>query len=255
MKQLPPVVLALIAINGVVFGLGALMPDLGNTILSHGALFFPKNDAFHIWQLFSYMFLHGSFAHILFNMFALASFGAPLTMVWGWRRFLIFYFATGIGAALIYTAVNYYQFSAAYAVLLEAGFRADSIASLLETFKTDPTLAAKVPRETMESLLGIYHSKAVGASGAIYGILVAFGVLFPNAKLSLIFLPIPIAAKYFIPVLVLLDLFSGLTGFSLFGAGIAHFAHVGGAVIGFLIMLYWKKNPPLGLAPKVRETT
>ncbi len=255
MKQLPPVVLVLIAINAVVFGLGALIPDLGNTILSQCALFFPKNEAFHVGQLFSYMFLHGGFAHILFNMFALASFGAPLTMVWGWRRFLIFYLATGIGAALIYTAVNYYQFSAAYEVLLEAGFGADSISSLLETFKADPALAAKVPRETMESLIGIYHSKAVGASGAIYGILVAFGVLFPNAKLSLIFLPVPVAAKYFIPVLVLLDLFSGLTGFSLFGAGIAHFAHVGGAVIGFLIMLYWKKNPPRGLAPYQREAT
>ena len=250
MKNLPPVVLALIAINAVVFGLGALLPDLGNTILLHCALFFPKNEAFHVGQIFSYMFLHGSFPHLLFNMFALASFGAPLTMVWGWRRFLIFYFVTGIGAALVYTAVNYYQFSAAYEVLLEAGFGADSITALLETFKADPTLAAKVPRETMESLLSIYHSKAVGASGAIYGILVAFGILYPNAKLRLIFLPFPIAAKYFIPALVLLDLFSGVTGFSLFGAGIAHFAHVGGAVIGFLIMLYWKKNPPPGLVPQ-----
>tara|TARA_R110000850_G_scaffold42454_30_gene108989 strand:- start:1277 stop:2044 length:768 start_codon:yes stop_codon:yes gene_type:complete len=254
MKQLPPVVLALIAINALIFILGQLVPDLGNTILTHCALFFPKNDSFHVGQLVSYMFLHGNFTHILFNMFALASFGAPLTTIWGWQRFLIFYFATGIGAALIYTAANYYQFAGAYEVLLDAGFGADAIASLLDTFKADSTLAAKVPRETMETLLGIYHSKAVGASGAIYGILVAFGVMFPNAKLSLIFLPIPIAAKYFIPVLVLLDLFSGITGFSLFGAGIAHFAHVGGAVIGFLIMLYWKKNPPVGFAPKGRAT-
>jgi membrane associated rhomboid family serine protease len=183
-------------------------------------------------------------------MFALASFGAPLTMIWGWRRFLIFYFVTGTGAALVYTAVNYYQFSAAYEALLKAGFGADSITSLLETFKADPTLAAKVPQETVESLLGIYHSRALGASGAIYGILVAYGILYPNAKLILLFLPFPIAAKYFIPALLLLDLFSGVTGFSLFGTGIAHFAHLGGAVIGFLIMLYWKKNPPLGLTPR-----
>jgi membrane associated rhomboid family serine protease len=250
MKNLPPVVLALIAINAVVFGLGAFLPDLGDTISLHCSLFFPKNAAFHVGQILSYMFLHGGFSHLLFNMVALASFGAPLTMVWGWQRFLIFYFVTGIGAALVYTAVNYYQFSAAYEVLLEAGFGADAITSLLETFKADPTLAAKVPQETMESLLGLYHSKAVGASGAIYGILVAFGILYPNAKLRLIFHPFPIAAKYFIPALVLLDLFSGVTGFSLFGAGIAHFAHVGGAVIGFLIMLYWKKNPPLGLVPQ-----
>ena len=88
----------------------------------------------------------------------------------------------------------------------------------------------------------IYNTPAVGASGAIYGVLVAFGMTFPNAKLALIFLPVPISAKYFIPVLIALDLFSGVTGFSIFGGGIAHFAHVGGAIIGFIIMWYWKKN-------------
>ncbi len=253
MNRFPPVVIILIAINAVVFGVGMLMPDLGNTIITKGALYFPKNEAFHFAQIISYMFLHGGVGHILFNMFGLASFGAPLTAIWGWRRFLLFYFATGIGAAVVYTAVNYYQFSAAYEVLLGAGFTPESIASLLETFKAESAIAAKVPRETMESLITVFHSKAVGASGAIYGILVAFGVLFPNVKLSLIFLPVPVAAKYFIPAIVLLDLFSGVTGFSLFGQGIAHWAHVGGAAIGFLIMLYWKKNPPKGPVPDGRE--
>ncbi|MDA0346449.1 MAG: rhomboid family intramembrane serine protease [Verrucomicrobia bacterium] len=240
MKKFPPVVLVLIAINALVFAPSLLAPEIGRSIQNHFALYFPKNDEFQLIQFISYMFLHGSPAHIFFNMFALASFGVPLTMIWGWRRFLSFYFATGIGAAIIYTAVNYYQFSNAYGILIGAGFTEDSIKVLLESFKADPSLTSKVPEKVIKSLISIYHAPAVGASGAIYGILVAFGVLFPNAKLSLMFIPAPVAAKFFIPALVLLDMFSGITGFSLFGGGIAHWAHVGGAVIGFLIMLYWK---------------
>ena len=86
------------------------------------------------------------------------------------------------------------------------------------------------------------QSQAVGASGAIYGLLVAFAFMFPNAELSLMFIPVPIKAKYFVPVIVLIDLFSGVTGYSIFGGGVAHFAHVGGALFGFLMMWYWKKN-------------
>lgn len=251
-RQIPPVVLVLIAINALVFLPDLVAPAFENTLIHYFALYFPKNDAFHAGQVISYMFLHGNLAHIFFNMFALASFGLPLTLVWGWRRFLVFYFATGIGAAIIYTAVNYYQFSNAYGTLIGVGFTPESIATMLKTIQADPDLVAKVPPETIKELYSIYHSRAVGASGAIYGILVAFGFLFPNAKLSLLFLPVPVAAKYFIPALVLLDLFSGITGFSLFGGGIAHFAHVGGAAIGFLIMLYWKLKPPPGHASPIR---
>ena len=178
-------------------------------------------------------------------MFALASFGIPLTMVWGWKRFLIFYFTVGIGAGLVYLGVNYYHFNNAYQAFIAAGFTPESMLTLLQTSKADPTLIAKLPEETVIALLTNYTSSAIGASGAVYGILVAFGVLFPNAKLSLIFLPIPIPAKFFIPGIVLLDLFSGITGVSLFGGGIAHFAHVGGAAIGFIIMLYWKMRYPV----------
>lgn len=95
---------------------------------------------------------------------------------------------------------------------------------------------------TIDNFLSAYNTPAVGASGAIYGVLVAFGMMFPNAELMMIFLPIPIKAKYFIPVLIGIDLFSGVTGYSLFGGGIAHFAHVGGAIFGFIMMWYWKKN-------------
>ena len=242
MNQPPPLVLGLVAINAVIFLIGLLFPGLGKWLFDFFALYFPKNDAFQFWQLVSYMFLHGGIGHILFNMFALASFGSPLAIMWGTRRFLTFYFATGIGAAFVYTAVNYYQFSGIYQQLIQAGFSQENIETILTSFKVESGLLGKVSKDTLEELLSLFHTPAIGASGAIYGVLVAFGVLFPNAKLSLIFFPVPVAAKYFIPILVAADLFSGITGFSIFGSGIAHWAHVGGAIIGFLIMLCWKKR-------------
>ena len=265
MKHIPPVVWALIGINGVIYIPALIAPEVYKTLLNHFALYFPKSDSFQVFQLISYMFLHDgrSLMHIFFNMFALASFGIPLTMVWGWKRFLIFYFTTGIGAGLVYLSVNYFHFTNAYQAFIAAGFTPESIftfleisvvaesqeslIALLEASSIDLSLFANLPRETVQSLSNNYDSSAVGASGAIYGILVAFGVLFPDAKLSLIFIPVPMPAKYFIPVIVLLDLFSGITGVSLFGGGIAHFAHVGGAVIGFLIMLYWKVKYPVNI--------
>ena len=101
----------------------------------------------------------------------------------------------------------------------------------------------------LEELYGIYATPMLGASGAIYGLLVAFGFLHPNAKLAIMFVPVPVAAKFVIPVLLLLDLFSGVTGFSLFGAGIAHFAHLGGALIGFLLMLLWRNRSRVIIEP------
>lgn len=242
MNKTPPLILGLLTINAVVFIIGLLFPSIGKWLFEISALYFPQNDAFQIWQFVSYMFLHGGIGHIVFNMFALASFGSPLAIMWGTRRFLMFYFATGVGAALVYTAVNYYQFSGIHQQLIQAGFTLENIDAMLTSFKVESGLAAKVPKETLEELLSLFHARAIGASGAIYGVLVAFGVLFPNAKLSLIFFPVPVAAKYFIPILVAVDLFSGITGFSIFGSGIAHWAHVGGAIIGFLIMLCWRKG-------------
>jgi membrane associated rhomboid family serine protease len=118
----------------------------------------------------------------------------------------------------------------------------DGIQNLLETGQYSTEILNSVSKETMESMFISYNTPAVGASGAIYGVLVAFGMLFPNVELFLIFVPIPIKAKVFIPVLIGLDLFSGITGYSIFGGGIAHFAHVGGALFGFIMMWYWKKN-------------
>ena len=224
------------------------------------ALHFPKNPQFGIWQYVTSIFMHSqtSLMHIAFNMFGLWMFGSPLEQLWGRNKFLFFYFSAGIGSGLIYTAVNYFQFNAAFDSLISAGVTNSEINQILnidtnninfllqkaETILASNThLAQTETQDLVNNIIGIsskYKLSVVGASGALYGILVAFGMRFPNTKLMLIFLPVPIAAKYFIPVLILSDLFFGV--FSIAGDNIAHFAHLGGAIVGFIIMMVWKEN-------------
>jgi len=206
------------------------------------ALYFPKNEHFGLWQIVSHMFMQGGYSHILFNMYALWAFGSPLEQMWGRNKFVFFYFSAGIGAGVIYTAVNYFQFSSIFNDLISAGISNSEIQTLLDTGRYSTDILNQVSEKRLTDLYQIYNTPAIGASGAIYGVLVAFGMSYPNAKLALIFLPVPIAAKYFIPVLIGLDLFSGVTGFSIFGGNTAYFAHVGGAIIGFIMMKYWEKN-------------
>jgi membrane associated rhomboid family serine protease len=203
------------------------------------ALYFPKNEYFGFWQYISHMFMHGSEFHILFNMYGLWAFGTPLEQMWGKNKFLFFYFSAGIGAGLIYTLVNYYQFNGIYEQLINSGLSATDIQSILDTGKYNSEIV-KLTNKELSEFYSLYHNPAVGASGAVYGVLVAFGMSFPDAKLALIFFPVPIAAKYFIPLMILGDLFFGVTKYSI--GNVAHFAHVGGAVIGFIIAWYWKKN-------------
>ncbi|MDR6300285.1 rhomboid family intramembrane serine protease [Mesonia maritima] len=214
------------------------------------AMWFPENENFRIWQIFTHMFMHGGFTHILFNMFALFMFGSMLEQTLGKNKFIFLYFSAGFGAVLLHTLVNYFNFQSGYNALADAGMSSTQIQNLLDkAFRSlmssgnyNVNIPDTVDGSTVKSMIGAYSSSAVGASGAIYGILVAFGMLFPNVKLFLMFVPIPIKAKYFIPGLILLDLFSGITGYSLMGAGIAHFAHIGGALFGFITMWYWKRN-------------
>ena len=239
MGKLTDAVKHLIILNVIFFAASSF---LGASLGDWLALYFPKNPHFGLWQYVSHMFMHGGFMHILFNMYALWAFGSPLEQMWGRNKFLFFYFSAGIGAGLIYTAVNYYQFNSIYNDLISLGMSATEIQGLLESGRYNSSILDQIPENRLADIFQIYNTPAVGASGAIYGVLVAFGMTFPNAKLALIFLPVPISAKYFIPVLIGLDLFSGVTGFSIFGGGIAHFAHVGGAIIGFIIMKFWQKN-------------
>jgi membrane associated rhomboid family serine protease len=239
MSRLPRIIAGLLIVNIVVFAAGYLLPNGSDRLVAAGALWYPANGNFGLWQVASYMFLHANLGHIFFNMFALVSFGSVLEREWGATRFLIFYFLCGVGAALIQTGIHWQEFQGLQDRLIAAGLTPSVLDSLLEhgggRLPADPAVKA-----LLVELYGIYARPMLGASGAVYGLLVAFGFLHPNAKLALIFVPFPIAAKFFIPGLLLLDLFSGVTGFSLFGASIAHFAHLGGAAIGFLLMLLWR---------------
>ncbi len=235
---------ALIIANAILFVFTHIIPDRPDGMYHLFALYFPGNDYFQAWQMITTMFMHGSIAHIFFNMFALSSFGSALEFRWGLRRFLTFYFLAGIGASLIYTLVNQFKFNEVYEALALLEQSPAAIQALLDTGRIDPKVVGMLSEAQLTEFVRIYHTPVVGASGAVYGVLVAFGILYPNAKLSLIFFPVPVAAKYFIPGLLCLDLFSGVTGFSLFGGGIAHFAHIGGAVIGFLLMMFWREIAP-----------
>jgi membrane associated rhomboid family serine protease len=238
MNKLTNAIKHLIIINVILFVVPQLLQlDLTNML----ALHFPKNEHFGFWQYITHMFMHGSFGHILFNMYGLYAFGTPLEQIWGKKKFIFFYFSAGLGAGIIYSLVNYYQFNGIYELFINAGLNDSEVLSILKSGSTtDTRVVNAVSQEQFNKITSLYNTPAVGASGAVYGILVAFGLYFKDAKLALIFFPVPIAAKYFIPVMILGDLFFGMTKYSV--GNIAHFAHIGGALIGFIIAWYWKKN-------------
>ncbi len=234
----------LLIIN-IIFFVGSQFSPVPYQLFS---LYFPSNANFRLWQPITSMFMHApmpNFMHILFNMFALVSFGSALEHYWGAKKFLFFYISCGLGAALLHTGFNYYEYHQALQTLQEAHIPQDVIDTILKEGKYNDKIAELVPLSTIEQLYFSFNGTSLGASGAIYGLLTAFAFMFPMAELGIMFIPIPIKAKYFVPGLLAVDLFLGFKGSSLFGSGgtgIAHFAHVGGAITGFLMMWYWKKN-------------
>jgi len=194
-------------------------------------LFYFENPNFSPWQLLSHMFLHGSPTHLFFNMFGLWMFGNALETVWGAKKFMIFYVICGLGAAIFFLTLNYFQFQSAIQPLLDENISKETLFSLFSKSQYYPSYP------TSEDAVTIFQSPVVGASGALYGVLVGFAFLFPNHKIMLLFLPVPIAAKFFVPALLWLDIFSEFTGFSIFGQNIAHAAHVGGAITGVILMI------------------
>ena len=227
MRSVPETIKQLIIMNIIFYFGSQFLGDLSYDIL---ALHYFENDKFIISQLISHMFMHGSPSHILFNMFGLWMFGSPLEQMWGKQKFLFFYFSAGLGAAALQMLVYYIQVQALYDVVETNSLSLSDPAILLNYMS----------QNDYNQALSSFNSVMVGASGAIYGVLVAFAFSFPNSKLMLLFPPIPIKAKYFVPLLILIDLFFGLSSFSI--GSIAHFAHVGGALIGLIMVLYWRKN-------------
>lgn len=210
--QTPPVVLNLIIINVLVYMATALLP-VGDAIYRYCALSL-GTPFFHTYQFITYMFLHANFEHIFFNMFALWMFGRTLEYELGSKRFLLYYMVTGVGAGLLQLGVTW----------IEVSSLADGVAS------------GTVSPYVLQSRI---HAVTIGASGAVFGVLLAFGMMHPNSMIMLLIPPIPIKAKYFVIGYGLLELYLGMSGSQ---SGVAHFAHVGGMLWGWLLLRYWKKT-------------
>tara|TARA_B100001063_G_scaffold79358_1_gene73855 strand:+ start:171 stop:878 length:708 start_codon:yes stop_codon:yes gene_type:complete len=227
MRSIPETIKQLIIINVIFYFGSQFIGNLGYDIL---ALHYYENEKFLISQFITHMFMHGSPSHILFNMFGLWMFGSPLEQMWGRQKFLFFYISCGLGAALLQMLFYYSQVQNLHEVM-----------DLNNLSLSDPQLILNYMSERdLGNAITALYARMVGASGAIYGVLVAFAFSFPNSKLMLLFLPFPIKAKFFVPLLILIDLFFGISSFSV--GPIAHFAHVGGAFIGLIMVLYWRKN-------------
>lgn len=208
----PPVVQNIIILNILFFMAEAILPvRIGDWMFTHLGLYFWESGNFHLHQLVTHMFMHANLTHLFMNMFALWMFGRTLEYELGSKRFLIYYMVTGVGAALIQLGVTWIQ--------------VDSMSS-----------AAFVDQAKLQSLI---YAPMIGASGAVFGVLLAFGMMHPNAILMLLFPPIPIKAKYLVIGYGVLELFLGTTGLQ---SGVAHFAHLGGMLWGFFLLRYWKKK-------------
>lgn len=232
-RILPPVVKNLLIINGLFFlGMISLSSMINlNDILG---LHYPVSPLFKPHQLVTYMFMHGGFGHILFNMFALWMFGNALENVWGPKRFLVYYMITGIGAGLLHLLVMYIQVSN-----LEAKIDPETIAMVREQGYQIFAEGKNYADPILGKLNALYNSTTVGASGAVFGILLGFGMLFPNSIIYLYF-AIPIKAKYFVMGYGALELIMGFSNNP--NDNVAHFAHLGGMIFGYILIMYWKKK-------------
>ena len=237
MGRVSEIVKHLIIIN-VIFFIASIV--FGELMYDLFAMHYPNNSDFIFWQPVTHMFMHGDITHILFNMFGLWMFGTPLEQMWGKQKFVFFYLSAGFGAVLIQTIVYHYDVMSVTQILLDNGLTNSDVNDFFKTGRLNTSIIQSVGEDRLYSGIQSFKAVMVGASGALYGILVAFAMLFPNVQLMLLFPPIPIKAKFFVPLLILFDLFFGFTSYSV--GPIAHFAHIGGAITGFLMMWYWKKN-------------
>lgn len=208
-SQIPTVTKNLVAINILMF-IATLINE--NFMVANFAMFYPASPFFKPWQILTHMFMHGGFWHIFFNMYSLLMFGSILERSLGPKKFLIFYFVTGLGAVALHTGVEWMQARV---------FIANGAGGAYQQLLVTPTL---------------------GASGAIYGILIGFAMLYPQARLTLIFPPIPMTAKWLVIIFAAIELFSGINGIQ---DGVAHFAHLGGMLFGWLLIRWWRKHGKL----------
>lgn len=229
-NNIPPITKNLIILNALFFGAKYLLVGTGFDMDTKLGAFYPFSDSFKSYQIVSHMFMHANLAHFFFNMFALWMFGSTVERTLGDKRYIILYFAAGLGAFILFNLTNYWE-----AESLIKGYELSG--SDLENFKSLPP---RTGFPNMQDLSMIYSTPMMGASGAIFGILTAYAMLYPNAVLMLIFPPIPMKAKYFIPIYIAIELYLAVQANP--GDNVAHYAHLGGALIGFLLLRKWKND-------------
>ena len=232
MNDTPTVTKNLIIINLLCF-FGAFVAErYGIDLNDVLGLHYFESEKFRLYQLFTYMFMHSGFEHIFFNMFAVWMFGRILETVWGPSRFLFYYVLCGVGAGLVQEVAQYFDFMPYMADMAQ-----------LSTYASDAVIPIHGVSHTAAQWLTMYERvisvSTVGASGAVYGILLAFGMLFPNSQMYVFPIPFPIKAKFFVIGYAVIEL---VLGMSQTADGVAHFAHLGGMIFGFLLILYWKKK-------------
>ncbi len=260
-SDIPPVVKNLIIINIIMLLATWVLGNAFDIQLSQVlGLHYFKSDLFQPYQFVTHMFMHGGLTHLFFNMFALWMFGRVLETVWGSKRFFIYFVVTGLGAAVLHTFVIHLQMASilndikafsntpspeAFALLVKDHFPeyySQIYSKLLNGWYSNPESSSYVAmaQQYANELLSLkMNIPTVGASGAVFGVLLAFGMLFPNTKLMLLFPPIPIKAKYFVIFYGALELWLGLTQP---GSNIAHFAHLGGMLFGFILIKFWNSK-------------
>ena len=233
---MPPVVKNLLIINGLFFlATIAFSTSFGVDLVNYLGLHVPQSEHFKPHQLVSYIFMHGSMSHIAFNMFALWMFGTSIENYWGGKRFLTYYLITGLGAGFIHLGVVEAQL---ISIASELSFEE------IELVKQEGLAILESGRNYSDPVLSklniLINTPTVGASGAVFGLLLAFGMMFPNAQIYLYFL-LPIKAKYFVIMYGAFELWSGIQNNP--GDNVAHFAHLGGMLFGYILIKYWQKHP------------
>ncbi len=240
-RNIPPVTKNIIILNVVVYLVSNLL--FSGHLYDILSAYYPFSPNFKSWQILTHMFMHApmgqgmGLTHILFNMFTLWSFGPVLEQVLGAKKFLLLYFISGLGAFLLFNMWNVYEVNQIIASLDQQGIDvAEVFRKSSQTYSGD----LSVFKNPDALLLGqMLNSKMLGASGAIFGVVAAFSTMFPDAKLVFLFIPFPIKAKYLFPIIIVVSLYLGISDSM---GGIAHFAHIGGAVVGFIMALYFRKK-------------
>ena len=243
-RNMPVVTKNLLIINVAIWIIMALIHPVRHFLEQYGALYYFTSDSFLPTQLITYMFIHVNFMHLFFNMFALFMFGVTMERVLGGPKFLFYYISCGLGAALVQEGVFALMIHN-YASVFE---NASSVTALLRhtavTHAELYSIGVSPDEPVIYTLYSLFHTPVIGASGAIFGILLAFGFMFPNVRLYLIFPPIPIKAKVFVLIYAGLELCLGI--YNSQADTVAHFAHLGGMLFGLLILLYWRKKRIIG---------